>query len=80
MKPIAAIALSLFAACALDAPDDELTATNTAEIVIAPDRPPPTQYPTCAALGCSVAPSSNPFQWAPCTTTLCYCYTTACTR
>lgn len=33
----------------------------------------PTIYPSCAALGCPFAPSSNPIQWAPCTTEICYC-------
>jgi len=79
MRTIITLALALLPACALDQPD-ELTDTTTAEIVIGPDQPPPTQYPTCAALGCTQAPSSNPFIWAPCITTLCYCNTVACTR
>lgn len=29
--------------------------------------------PTCADLGCPVAPSGSPELWEPCTTSVCWC-------
>jgi len=70
---LALISISLAACMGEPAPQDAQAAANLCTVDDPDCTNPVWLYPLCADLGCPYAPSSNPYQWEPCDTQLCYC-------